>query len=334
MKSVFSLKPPGWLAGFILVIACTLLIACSNAPIKLDGGLQLPTSHRIVNLPYFPQQQDQCGPASLATMLGARGIVVTAEELRTKVYISAKEGSLTTELVARARRYGLLVYPLTPNMLDVFAEISADNPVLVLQNLGFNWLPLWHFSVVIGYDLQQQTVTLRSGKQRAYEVDVQLFLKTWQRAGNWAVVITEPHQLPFTAQESRLINSANELELVGEKTAALNAYQAMLVRWPASALASFGAGNSAYALEQYSLARSFFSDFIDQQPNSAAGWNNLAYSLLKLGYLDEAAMAMSCAVQLAPDDTSILESYAEISLPSASAAPATSVQLPDCPIAN
>lgn len=118
-------------------------MACSSIPIKLenDGHVQLPKSHTISNLPYFPQEEDQCGPASLATMLGARGITVTPQDLRAKVNIPAKEGSLTTEMVAQARRHGMVVYPLKPRLSDVLTEISGGNPVLGLQNLGFNWLP-------------------------------------------------------------------------------------------------------------------------------------------------------------------------------------------------
>jgi hypothetical protein len=139
---------------FAAAVSYTCLIGCAqlDLPDVSEYG-HLPVSHAISGLPYFPQEADQCGPASLATMLGARDITVTPEELRAKVYIPAKKGSLTTELVAQARQHGMIAYTLRGELIDVLSEISHDNPVLVLENLGFSWFPRWLFSVVVGYDL-------------------------------------------------------------------------------------------------------------------------------------------------------------------------------------
>ncbi|PCJ16093.1 MAG: hypothetical protein COB04_11620 [Gammaproteobacteria bacterium] len=311
--------------GFLIVaLACLLITGCASGltgysddptswTVAAGDEVRLAPSFTIENLPYFPQEDDQCGPASLATMLGARGIEVSTQALRNKVYIPAKEGALTTEMVARARRYGLLVYPLAPKVVDVTREIGAGNPVLVLQNLGLDWFPLWHFSVVIGYDLNRQTLTLRSGKQRAYEVDLALFQKTWQRGGSWAVVMLPPDTLPATAQIANLIQSANELEQVGQLAPALDTYEAMISRWPESPMAYFGAGNAAYALGQYKLASDQFKHHLQRSPSSSAGWNNLAYSLTALQCPHAATVAISCALKYSPDNTEVQASFAEIS---------------------
>lgn len=310
-----------------------MLIGCANSPVVLDSSahVQLPTSHTLSDIPHFPQLEDQCGPASLATMLTAQGITVTPEELSAKVYIPDKQGSLTTEMVARARRYGMLVYPLQNDLVDVLTEISGGNPVLVLQNLGLRWLPRWHFSVVIGYDLTQSSVTLRTGEHRAYTVDMQLFQKTWQRADRWAVVISNPRALPKTAEASRYLKSASELELVGEAQAAHIAYQTAIRQWPENALAYFGAGNTAYALEHYQQASDFFAEYIKRHPTSAAAWNNLAYSVLKRDCHDEAVTAIACALQLSPAHTELSQSQAEISVAAKPSGPRLSCSIPQCP---
>lgn len=315
-----------------VVVCCFSLIACSTPAIQLTqaGLAKLDKSHTIANLPYFPQQEDQCGPASLATMLGARGIAVTPQQLRSKVYIPARQGSLTTELVARARRHGMLVYPLRPQLPDMLQEVADNNPVLVLQNLSYNWLPRWHFSVVIGYDLEHQTLTLRSGQHLAYTVAMPLFLKTWQRAGSWAVVITEPSKLPASAQLSAFLSASNKLEQVGEMDAALTAYMVAQQRWPNSA-ANFAAGNAAYSLARFQQARQSFTSYLRQQPDSAAGWNNLAYSLLKLQCYNEATRAINCALKLAPGQPEYIASHIEISSQTNTGNPATSCVIPACP---
>ena len=286
-----------------------------SKPPEIPHGLvgQLPTTHRITGLPFYPQVEDQCGPASLATMLSARGLQVSPESLRGKIYIPGKEGTLTTEMVARARRYGMLVYPLRPELADIFIEISAGNPVLVMQNLGFDWLPRWHFSIVTGYDLDRELVVLRSGHKAYREVGFDLFLKTWERALRWAVVINRPDQLPATADESSYIAAASELELVDELAAALMAYETAMTRWPTSGQAYFGVGNTAYAMGQFDRAREMYSAYVEMRPSAAAGWNNLAYSLMRLRCRTESLQALNCALQLEPGNPAFLDSRRELS---------------------
>jgi tetratricopeptide (TPR) repeat protein len=264
-------------------------------------------------------------------MLGARNIAVTPDDLRAKVYIPDKKGSLTTELVAQARQHGLIVYRLRGELTDVFSEISQDNPVLVLENLGFNWLPRWHFSVVVGYDLAASTISLRSGDHLSYDANLALFQKTWRRAKSWAVVITDPNVLPRTAENVRFVNAANQLEQVGKTSAALEAYQAALDQWPNSTLALFGAGNTSYELVRYHQASKYFSAYIEQAPDSAAGWNNLAYSLMKQNCESAANSAMACALQLAPDNAELIESHNELS-GLAGRTSQRGCQIPSCPV--
>lgn len=297
-----------------IALSSYLLVACSSMPLDLhDDRLQgLNKIHQIDNIPFYPQVEDQCGPSSLATMLAVQGIDIRPEHLRGKLYIPGKEGTVTTEMVARARRFGLLVYPLEPDFINILLEVQAGNPVLVMQNLSFSWMPMWHFSVVMAYDLERRKLILRSGESYKHEVDFSLFQKTWQRADSWAVVISSPDNLPRTATAVGAINSASQLEQVGEIKAALLGYQAVIKKWPEQSVAYFGAGNTAYAMENYQLAVGFFSDYLKAKPNSAIAWNNLAYSLAGLGCIDEAQSAISCALKVEPGSTNLVDSAQEI----------------------
>ena len=44
-------------------------------------GSPLPLSAELEAVPFFPQKAYQCGPAALATVLGAAGFAVTPDEL-------------------------------------------------------------------------------------------------------------------------------------------------------------------------------------------------------------------------------------------------------------
>lgn len=310
----YIFKPLTSTLKWIAILNASVLSGCAGmSDLSHQPGFnELAPFHVLPNIPYFPQIEDQCGPASLATVLVANGVNVKPEQLRDKLYIPGKEGTVTTEMVARVRRYGMLPYVLQPELVDVLAEINAGTPVLVMQNLGFAWLPRWHFSVAIAYNIDRQSITLRSGDKRHHEISLSLFLKTWRRANSWAMAVVPADTLPATASPQRIIKAATELEQVGEQVAALKVYQSLLKRWPNNALADFGAGNSAYALGLHEDAHNHFTAYLKARPDATEGWNNLAYNLVALGCGSQALQAMRCGLKLTPDNPVLLDSFQDI----------------------
>ena len=154
----------------------------------------------------------QCGPASLATPLNAGGIKITPQELTARVYLPGLGDSLQVEMLAATRRNGLLAYALAPQLDDVLAEVAAGTPVVVLQNLALNWYPVWHYAVVVGYDLQREEIILRSGLERRQALPFTTFEHTWARAGYWAMLAMPPGMVPRTATESAYLSAAIALK--------------------------------------------------------------------------------------------------------------------------
>ena len=90
----------------------------------------------LTAVPFFPQDEYQCGPAALATVLSHSGVDVTPEPLVSQVYLPSRQGSLQIEMLAAPRRYGRVSYQLAPRYADVLREVAAGNPVIVLQDVG------------------------------------------------------------------------------------------------------------------------------------------------------------------------------------------------------
>lgn len=308
------------LRSAIFLITAVLITGCSSNQRLVDSLTADPAIKgvsEIDGLAYFPQQDDQCGPASLATMLAYNQINTTPEQLRPYLYIPEKGGSLAVELEARARQFNLIVYPLKPDVTDILLELDAGHPVLVMQNLGFSWLPQWHFAVAIGYDLNAQQIFLRSGPDKRYPTDLTLFEKTWSRADNWARVILPPDRLPATASLLPYIAAANKLEQLGRhnqslQRSAARAYQTALKQWPDNSAALMGLGNISYARQHYESAADYFIRYIENSSDPAAGWNNLAYSLMQTGCTQEAIESISCAVSIAPEQPAYRDSLNEL----------------------
>lgn len=236
----------------------------------------------LTGVPFFPQEDRQCGPAALATVLGSAGSSATPGELAPQLYLPGRRGSLQAEMIAAARRYGRIPLVLAPETAAIAAELAAGRPVLVLQNLGVNWLPVWHYAVVIGL-LEDDHVVLRSGKERRLVVDAGRFLATWRRAGNWAVVVLRPGELPARFDPESYFTALAAFETTGQPEIARQGYEAALARWPEQPVALFGLANSLLALGLHQQAVVTYRRLLAIDPGHAAAVNNQAEALSRLG---------------------------------------------------
>ncbi len=231
---------------------------------------------------------------------------VDPEQLAPQLYLPGKEGhSLQIEMLSATRRHGLLTYVLNPQLRDLLAEIAAGRPVIVLQNLAFNWYPLWHYAVAIGYDLDRGDIILRSGPERRQRLPLTTFEHTWARSNYWALLTLPPDQLPRTADETRFVAAAIELEQTHQVPAASIAYATALQHWPANLSAQMGMGNTAYARGDLIGAEVAFRGATQQHPDSAAAFNNLADTLAQQKKYTDALNAARRALELDSDNSDV-----------------------------
>jgi tetratricopeptide (TPR) repeat protein len=249
--------------------------------------------------PFNPQTAHQCGPAALATVLQSSGVQVTPEDLVSRVYLPKREGSLQTELVAATRTYSRLPYVIQPDLDALLAELRAAHPVLVLQNLGFSFYPLWHYAVVIGYLPDNDAVILRSGDKRRLVMPATRFLRTWKLAGYWGLVVLRPGEFPAQPSPASYLKAAADLEMVGQIRAAALAYAAAASRWPTEATAWLGLGNTHYQENDLKGAEDAFRRAVRVDPASLAGWNNLAEVLAERGCFVAAISTLNSALERA-----------------------------------
>jgi Tetratricopeptide repeat/Peptidase_C39 like family len=283
-----------WLVAVASLAGCA---APQTAQLVERGPAAVHARAELQSVPFFPQEAHQCGPAALATVLGAAGIDVSPESLTPEIYLPGREGSLAVELLAAARRHGLIAYRLAPRLGDVLREVGAGTPVLVLQNLSLPVLPQWHYAVVVGYDLSREEVVLRSGRTRRFVMTLSNFERTWARSGYWAMLALPPDRLPATATAERYVSAAVSLERLNV-AAARRAYATALALWPDDLLAQLGAGNAAYAMGDMPAAESAYRHATRAHPDSADAWNNLAQVLIDRRRPREALGAARRAVAL------------------------------------
>jgi tetratricopeptide (TPR) repeat protein len=289
-------------AAAAAVLAAVALAACATSP-PLAKGLPhgAPSSLELAATPFFPQEAYQCGPAALATVLGASGVASTPESLTPQVFIPGRRGSLQLELVAAARRHGRLPYVLATTAHEMIAELADGRPVLVLQNLGAARLPVWHYAVLIGYDATRNVALLRSGTTKRLEMRWQRFAASWHRGGRFAFTTLVPGDIPAHAEAGRYIEAAAGLESAGQRGAAAAAYDAAIVRWPREPHAWLGRGNVAYAEGDLESAAGHYVRAIRLAPGDAAPRNNLAQVLIDAGCVEAARRQLERAMAFADD---------------------------------
>jgi hypothetical protein len=285
----------------IVLLSCAgiLLLSCTglNKSVMLEKAGNVPPQVEIETIPFYSQKAYQCGPAALAMVLNWSGLPISPEDLTGEVFTPERKGSLQSAMVSAVRRNGRIAYVFT-GLSDLFAELAAGHPVIILQNLGLNWCPVWHYAVVVGYDLHEKYVILRSGNIRRKRMSFQVFEKTWARGNYWGLLILQSNQLPATVKEDLFLKAVLGLEEARQFRAAIDGYHTALTQWPKNLTVLIGIGNCYYALGELENAEKAFRKAVRYHPKSGPAFNNLAQIFFEQGRKQEALAAAKKAVSL------------------------------------
>jgi hypothetical protein len=279
-------------AGLFLYALLAALAGCAQLvpqTVALRSGWPegVPRTVEWKQVPFFPQEDYQCGPAALATVLGYSGAPVTPEQLVKEVYLPSRKGSLQVEMLAAPRRHGRVSLQLAPRYADLLREVAAGNPVVVLQDVG-PMFTQWHYAVVNGFDYPSGTLYLRSGTKARLEMPFTAFEREWMKSGYWAMVVAPPDRIPVTATEDGWMTAVLAMVKAGDAQSATKAYAAALQRWPDNLPAAIGLANQHHARGALAEAAAVLRKALERHPQSVIVMNNLAQTLSDQGRHAEA----------------------------------------------
>jgi len=180
------------LLGAVLLLGGALFVsggcaAARPAAVSSPHGAIPPGTRVIEGVPFLPQEEETCGPSSLAMLLRFHGKEATTRELVDETRTAGLRGTLITDLAAAARRRGIEVEVALLDVSGLRRRILAGEPVILLVDLG-TWV--WsrpHY--LIAYGVTEEGVVAHSGRAEGVVIPYATLEAQWAKMGHLAVVV-------------------------------------------------------------------------------------------------------------------------------------------------
>jgi|CXWL01.1.fsa_nt_gi tetratricopeptide (TPR) repeat protein len=231
----------------ILLFAAGLFSGCASFPASRASAQARQVR---LDVPFFSDDTDQCGPSALASVLGYWGKPALPALLREEIYRKNLKGSLTVDLLLAAQSRGLSAETADGGLTEVKKELDDGRPPIVFVNVGYRFYPIGHYMVITGYDDARRILFVHSGLNRDQKISYNKFNRQWALTKRWALMIAPA-----------LIGSADA----------------------ARAEIELARGNSAFVAGRFREAEAFFRKALETAPLHAGAANNLAMTLLARG---------------------------------------------------
>lgn len=167
-----------WLAG--------LAGLASYAAIAAPSGIRL-------DVPYFRQEKNGCGSASIAMVMqywGRQGARVKPEDadaarIQAALYSAPAKGVFASDIVEFFRKEGFRTFTFQADWSDLWQHVSKGRPLIVCLGAASSL----HYVVVTGVDREPDLVTINDPAQRKLlKLDRRSFEEKWGKTGRWTLL--------------------------------------------------------------------------------------------------------------------------------------------------
>jgi ABC-type bacteriocin/lantibiotic exporter with double-glycine peptidase domain len=142
----------------------------------------------IEDVPFYPRDDYQCGPASLAGVLNYWGVSVSPADIARQIFSPSAGGTLNFDMSLYVQSRGLQALQYSGTMEDLKEKIRSSYPLIVLVDYGFSIYQVNHFMVVVGF--ADEGVVVNSGRNEKQLIPSHDFLKAWKRTKYWTLLIS------------------------------------------------------------------------------------------------------------------------------------------------
>jgi ABC-type bacteriocin/lantibiotic exporter with double-glycine peptidase domain len=149
-------------------------------------------SQILLKIPFFRDTTDQCGPATLAEILGFWGKAANPTLLRKEMYQAKLHGTLPMDLMLAAESHGLKTELVRGDVSQLQSELRAGRPVLAMLNFGFSFMPMDHYVVVTGFDENRRGFFVHSAGKENQFLSYKKFRQAWEKTDYWTMLARLP----------------------------------------------------------------------------------------------------------------------------------------------
>ena len=188
---------PGLASLFAAVLLTGVLFTLGGCAVGTSAGkgagtvtsseASAPVSSVIAGVPFLPQEDDTCGPSSLAMVLGFLGQDVSTAEIVRETRTAGLKGTLITDLAGAARRRGFAAEVVDLDLPRLRERISGGVPVILLVDLG-----IWSWSrphYLVAYGWTPEGVVAHSGRERGKVIPFSTLDAQWAKMGRLAIIV-------------------------------------------------------------------------------------------------------------------------------------------------
>ena len=178
--------------GILLSASLIAQSACSRYTRPDYSNLPPEEAYLIGNVPFFPEKDHLCGPASLQALFGFWNVPVTREEIANAVFLPQIRGAFNFDLVNFARSRGFQTEEPDGSIDRIERTVRSNRPVIAFLNLGTALFPLGHYVVIIGYDHRKKELIFHSGQNEFERMTYSRFDAQWESTNRWMLILLPP----------------------------------------------------------------------------------------------------------------------------------------------
>ena len=175
-----------WFYGAALLLGGVFFVSGGCGGVQAQRGTD-EASIVIKGIPFLPQEEDTCGPSSLAMILRFLGNYAPTAELVLETRTAGLKGTLITDLAAAARRRGFTAEVADLDLRRLRERISAGVPVILLVDLG-----TWVYSrphYLVAYGWMGEGVLAHSGREEGKVIPFSALDAQWATMGRLALIV-------------------------------------------------------------------------------------------------------------------------------------------------